>query len=58
MKEQIINKIRSIQRCAEIIQEHWIARGFRNDITNLGIKTILENCKEAIDEIEKEEVKE
>jgi len=53
MKEEIVKKLNTIRRTAEIILEHQSSRAFGNDTINHGTKTIIDLCKNAIDEIEK-----
>ncbi len=51
--DEVEKRLKSIQRIAEIVQEHLRALSSRNHIMTLGIDGIIDLTKEAIELIEK-----
>ena len=58
MEERVKEILDKIKRTAEIILEHQTSRAFKNSIITLGAESIIAMAKEAIDELEKKELKE
>jgi len=58
MKEELLKKLKAINRTAEILVEHYETRAFKNSIIEVGLKNIIGISQEAIAEIEKEKAPE
>jgi hypothetical protein len=58
MKEDLMEKLKFINRTAEILMEHYESRPFKNSIMGVGLRNIIGISQEAIDEIEKEKAPE
>jgi sugar-specific transcriptional regulator TrmB len=55
MEERIKDLLEKVQRTAEIILEHHTSKAFKDNIITLGAESIITMCKEAINEVEKEQ---